>query len=91
MSWNYRVGTRIFSYAKEFENTDSNLKDIPNARLFSIIEVYYDKNGIPQGHVNASVKDWDSYEDLVGTHNLMAQAFQKPILDLDNWPNEWKE
>ena len=82
MSWNYRVGTRMYSY--EFgEDTDT--------RLFSIIEVYYDENDIPNGYADASVKDWESYADLAGTHNLMAQAFQKPILDLDNWPNEWHE
>jgi len=83
MSWNYRVGTRIFSYEIG--------EDVPDARLFSIVEVFYGKDGTPEGYANASVQDWNSYEDLAGTHNLMAQAFQKPILDLDNWPNEWKE
>ena len=53
--------------------------------------MYYDSQGVPTGYSDTSVKDWDSYKDLEETYKLMAKAFQKPVLDLDNWPEEWKE
>ncbi len=89
--WNYRIGTKMYSYKKNFGKTNSELANQSDERLFSVIEVYYDSQGVPTGYSDTSVKDWDSYKDLEETYKLMAKAFQKPVLDLDNWPEEWKE
>ena len=92
MSWNYRVCTRIFSYKKEFPKAPEMSK-MEDQRIFSILEVYYDKDGNVNGYIDEtknSLAGWEDYEDLVGTHTLMKKAFDKPILDLDNWPNEYK-
>ena len=92
MSWNYRVGTKIFSYKKTFggEGGNQKLAASPDVRLFSIVEVYYSKKNKPNGYAEScSLKDWESMEDLKGTYDLIAGAFTKPILDLDNFPNEY--
>ena len=88
MSWNYRVCTRIFSYKKEFPKAPEMSK-MEDQRIFSILEVYYDKDGNVNGYIDEtknSLAAWEDYDDLKGTHELMKLAFEKPILDLDNWP-----
>lgn len=94
MSWNYRIGTKVFSYKKEFEGKEGHekLATHPDSRLFSIIEVYYDESNKPNGYAEVNpLSDWEDIKDLRGTHKLIKGAFTKPILDLDNFPNEWKE
>jgi hypothetical protein len=92
MSWNYRIGTKIFSYHKLFDGKNIELAEHPDRRLFSIIEVYYDEKKIPNGYaeINA-LNEWESIKDLKGTYHLIKDAFKKPILDLDNFPHEWKK
>lgn len=91
MSWNYRIGTHVFSYKKAFVN-NSKLAEMKDQRLFSIIEVYYDKNGKPEGYIDKknSLSNWEDLEDLKGTWELIGKAFEKPIIDLDNFPKEHK-
>jgi len=88
MSWNYRVATKIFSYKelKGFEKTD-------DSRLFSVIEVYYDEDGKINGYVDKRnpVSDLEDMGDLYGAYKLVGGAFEKPVLDLDNWPEEWDD
>lgn len=91
MSWNYRIGTHVFSYKKTFVNNPELAKH-KDERLFSIIEVYYDENGVPDGYAEANpTKNWDLLEDLTGTLDLLLEAKTKPIIDIDNFPDEWKE
>jgi len=92
MKWNFRIGTKIFSYKETFKDTDEKLTKRPDERHFSIIEVYYDKddNIIAYGEVNP-LNNWDNMKDLKGTYDLIGDAFNKPILDLDNFPNEYKK
>lgn len=80
--WNHRVITRIQKYGK------SNKR-----RIFEIIEVYYDKEGNPSSYVNSKdhLSLWENLEDLKGTYEYIASAFTKPIIDLDNFPEEWKD
>jgi hypothetical protein len=92
MSWNYRIGTKIFSYKDKFEANNPELAKQPDSRLFSIIEVYYNDKGEVDGYAEVNpLSDWESLEDLKGTYNLIAQAYEKPILDLDNWPQTFEE
>lgn len=92
MSWNYRIGTKLFSYSKEFEGKNEKLANHPDSRLFSIIEVYYDETGIPNGYTEPNpLANWESLDDLKGTLKLVELAFTKSIIDLDNFPNEWVE
>ena len=92
MSWNYRVCTYLFKYSEEFPIA-SEMRKLDDQRIFSIQEVYYDKEGNVNGYIEDTknpMAGWESYDELVGTHDLIKLAFSKPILDLDNWPNEYK-
>ena len=92
MSWNYRIGTRNFSYKNTFPD-NPKLSEHEDERLFSIIEVYYDKDGRPKGYGDNGkvLNDWEDLSDLIGTIDLVKLALEKPIIDLDNFPNEWDE
>ncbi|MCM1564576.1 MAG: hypothetical protein NC238_01220 [Dehalobacter sp.] len=92
MGWNYRIGTKIFSYKEEFKECNPELAAHDDIRMFSIIEVYYDENGTPNGYAEVSaLQNWETIKDLRGTHKLIGKAFKNSVLDLDNWPKEWKE
>jgi hypothetical protein len=59
-----------------------------------IREVYYeeiDGKRIPNGCTQRATQlgSWESIESLFETTKKVKLAFAKPILDLDNWPNEW--
>lgn len=78
MTWNYRIATKI----------------IDSIRLFSVIETYYEnKDDKPSSYIDTDkniLSHWEGIEDLSDTYKLVGSAFDKPILDLDNWPNEYK-
>jgi hypothetical protein len=76
-TWNHRVVTRI-------EN---------DVRLFSIYEVYYNNDETFNGYCEAKnlLKDIESLKGLKWTHKAIKNAFKKPILDLDNWPEEYNK
>jgi len=91
MSWNYRICTHVFSYKKAFAN-NSKLSENKDQRLFSIEEVYYDEDGKPHMHTSSknTLGNWDDLDDLIGTIDLIKEALSKPIIDLDNFPKEYK-
>jgi len=90
MSWNYRVGTHVFSYKKVF-TSNPKLAEMKDERLFSMIEVYYDEDGKPNGYADKinPTDNWEDLQDLIGTLDLLKLAVDKPIIDIDNFPNEW--
>ena len=51
---------------------------------WGIREVYYD-DGKPTGYCSASLDDWETREDLEGTHEMMAAAFSEPELTKDDF------
>lgn len=90
MSWNYRIGTYMFSYKETFKDNSPKLAEMEDQRLFSIIEVYYDKDGTPNGYTEGKpTKDWEELSDLIGTLDLLKLAVDKPIIDMDSFPKEW--
>jgi len=91
MSWNYRVSTKMFSYKDTFPENEK-FCEMEDQRLFSIIEVYYDKKGKPESYADDinPTANWEDLNDLTGTLDLIKLAHDKPIIDLDNWPNEYK-
>lgn len=92
MSWNYRICTHLFSYKKTFMN-NTKLAEMKDQRIFAIHEVYYDKEGKPDGVTEnaTTLGGWEELEDLKETIDLIKGALDKPIMDLDNFPNEYKE
>lgn len=86
MSWNYRIGTKWYVYPETLVKIGK-----PGERVFSIIECYYDKKLKPNGYIErCALSNWDNLKDLLGTYKLIAGAFKKPILDLDNFPKIYK-
>jgi hypothetical protein len=63
-----------------------------DVRIFAIHSVYYDKEGTPNGSSQnpESLGGYESFEDLVGTVEMVKAALSKPTLDLDNFPNEYE-
>lgn len=77
--WNYRIGT-------EMTTTTRGEK----IRSFSVIAVYYDKKLKPNGfHDESNLSAQENFRDLKNTHKLIAGAFKKPIIDLDNFPKTY--
>lgn len=73
--WNYRVITNLHTSGE---------------RLFSVTEVHYE-DGVPQGAADKNVmKGFTSLKELIWTSNRIKECLKKPIIDGDNWPNEWK-
>lgn len=72
MTWNYRIGA---------EKCGSRV-------LYRVIEVYYKKNGKPNAWCETEVGDWESLGEIRDTLNLMAEAPDKPVIDLLDFPKE---
>lgn len=88
--WNYRVLTRIVTLEKDDEN--SHLYIGKKWREFFIAEVYY-KDGKPTWHgaEKSLTSGWETMKDLKWTVKHLKEAFEKPVLDVDNWPKKFKE
>jgi len=87
-TWNYRIGTKIFDYQKE---VGPHFSGFDNQRLFSIISVYY-LDGIPVSYGETNpIDNNESLKELKNSYKYVGEAFKKPIIDLDNFPNEWNE
>lgn len=71
--WNYRVGGR----------PDPDYPDIPDS-LYAIHEVYYDDNGEVEFYsAGAQMPLGEDLEDLANDFAAMAEAFNRPVLDLN--------
>lgn len=78
--WNYRVVTKLVT-VEALNKT---------YRTFSITEMHYE-NEVPKGYAEGKqilINDCDM-ADLKGSYDLIAGAFEKPIIDLDNFPNDY--
>jgi len=89
-TWNYRIGTYILKYKSNKENKER--------RCFCMISAYYAEGDInPKsygctghgaGHKAGQLLDmYESPEDIYEDLKLMKLAYNKPILNLDKWPN----
>lgn len=76
-TWNYRVVTTYHH--------------VQHIRAFSIAECYYSDGVLDSYSSKENMYYYESVEDIINTHAKIAEAFAKPIIDLDNFPNEWHE
>jgi hypothetical protein len=80
--WGYRVGTKQVAHPLEAGERQ---------RLYLIIECYYDEYGKPGSYTEPNIlANWEDFNDLRYTYLKAGRALDQPILDLDNWPNEYK-
>ena len=79
--WNYRLATKV-TYVEAMNKS---------YRTFQLIECHYTK-GVAHmyGEKGNSLSGHETINELKGSHALMEGAFDKPILDLDNFPNEYE-
>jgi len=93
--WNYRVVTRLITRKIGVDMSEpGNSKLLPDERLFSITEVYYNSDGKPDSYIEPDKNRLDSHEsieDIKWTLKKMKKALKKPVLDLDNFPSEYVE
>ena len=76
--WNYRVATRM-------RNKDDS--PIRTWREYLIISCYY-TDGKPDGYgENTMMNGFEELHELNNANSLMATAFEKDILNLDEFPN----
>ena len=83
--WNYR---RV-KYTHVHKTTTARTPYI----LFGITEVFYNKKGVANSYVEPKeinlLNDHSEIDDIEGQYLLIKGAFDSPILDLDNFPNEF--
>jgi hypothetical protein len=80
MTWNYRVVRALYE----------PVPGLPEA-TYSIVEVYYEKDGSISGWCKAGVSEWDSEDELRRTLSLMGEAFTRPLLELPTESSELRE
>ncbi len=74
MSWNHRILA-----SKEFHTNGES--EIYFEIYFAIHEVYYDKNGVPDGYTANAIKvGSDTIEGIQWTIDKMQECLKKPIL-----------
>ena len=91
--WNYRIVTKLIIGELAIDTSDArNNKMLPDERMFSVVEVYYHDNK-PDSYVESKniLGELDSKKSIKWTLKKIKKAFKKSVLDLDNWPNEWKK
>lgn len=79
--WNYRVGTRLQKHPLRDEMW----------REYLIIECHYE-NEIPRSYgESVKMNGYEELHEMKNANRLMSTAFEKEVLDLDNFPNVFKE
>lgn len=85
MSWNYRVGFRSVSYSVVDDDDYSKVIDTLEETQYGIVETYYnDKGEIAFTSEDFQEPYGETLEDLKTNFNMMKEAFDKPVIDLDN-------
>ena len=95
MHWNHRVlAKRVTS--KKVNKKTGKLVDTTIIE-YGLYEVYYDDHNKPDSCTQESMKplsydedDVDCIAELKQTLDWMREACEKPVLDYDNFPNEFK-
>ncbi len=84
--WNYRIIAH-----DEVEWPASKINPELEEVYLEIVEMYYDKNKIPNGYPATSKSlGGDSIKNLNWSLNKMKLALKKPIISIKNFPNEYK-
>lgn len=95
MSWNYRILAETYHRASEgeVEYLTPPEEGEETEYYFQIHEVYYDKDGKAESHtVNpCSIISEQGKDGIRWVLEQMLKALDRPILDKENFPNEFKE
>lgn len=79
MTWNYRVACKKLEVKIDLSN------DVYEESCFGIVETYYNDEG-EITFISESFQEpyGETLEDLKTNFNLMKEAFDKEVIDLDN-------
>jgi hypothetical protein len=79
--WNYRVGTRLVKHILRDEMW----------REYLIIECHYE-NKVPKSYgESVKMNGYEELHELKSANSLMSTAFEKDVINLDNFPNIFQE
>ena len=79
-TWNHRV----LAHKSKNPNCEGEV-------YFQIHEVHYNKKGNPKSYTQNGVSvGGEGYADIQWVLSQMQECLTKPVLDVDNWPNEFK-
>ena len=85
MSWNYRAAKKRLTVDILKDEVTGEVVDSYSEDQFGICEVYYnDKGDITFTSENFIEPYGETLEDLKTNFNLMKEAFDKEVIDLDN-------
>lgn len=85
MSWNYRVGFRTVSYSVVDDNDHNLVVDTLEETQYGVVETYYNDDGeIAFTSAEFQSPYGETLEELKTSFNMMKEAFDKEVLDLDN-------
>ena len=85
MSWNYRVAKKCLTVDILKDEVTGEVVDSYSENQFGICEVYYNDEGKVTSTTERFIEPYgETLEDLKANFNMMKEAFDKPVIDLDN-------
>ena len=85
MYWNYRVGFRKECYSIVDNNDHSKVVDVLEENCYGIVECYYNEKGGVKFTTKRFIEPYgETLEELKSSFEMMKEAFDKSVLDLDN-------
>ena len=98
MIWSYRVGFRKECYSVVDNNDHSKVIDVLEETQYGIVESYYNDKGEITFTTEQFMEPYgETLEELKSSFEKMKEAFNLPVLDLDNivysnelWTNNYK-
>ena len=62
-----------------------NYRVLKEGEVLSIVEVYYNDFDEPISYCEASLDNWEGFDELKDSYNAMASALKKPVLTMDDF------
>ena len=84
MSWNYRAAKKRLTVDILKDEVTGEVVDSYSEDSFGICEVYYNDEGKITSTTERFIEPYgETLEDLKTSFNMMKEAFDKPVIDLD--------
>ena len=85
MKWEFRVGFRTVSYSVVDDNDHNLVVDTLEETQYGVVETYYNDDGeIAFTSAEFQSPYGETLEELKWSFEKMKEAFELPVLDLDN-------
>ena len=85
MVWNYRVGFRKECFSVVDNNDHSKVIDVLEETQYGIVEAYYNDKGEITFTTEQFMEPYgETFDELKSSFEMVKEAFDLPVLDLDN-------